>query len=193
MLRELTMSEAGLVAGGTLDFEERWRHPDLPTPWGFDEESGNAGEDENWDFVEEIVVFAGAAALSVNEPFRDMNQALIRAIIAELRSNLTDLFVSAGWSFMGVAAGATSYTDGTGIFVGVARPGPVLSGGTAAEGNEAGWDVGPDGVLYQSGPLRDESVAVYYDPVRNQHYYGGDVWSDVHNMYRWSVVGAAPR
>lgn len=145
-----------------------------------------SGESEStYDPVEGWLIQATSIALNGGNslPFQGLSAAMIELAIERLTKHVADYYVSLGWSF-GAAGGATIYSDGTGIFVGVARPGPVVSGGATAEGQESGWDVGPDSIVYQSGPVPVAgAVNIYYDPVRHSYYQAGDVWVEATGMY----------
>lgn len=93
------------------------------------------------------------------------------------------LTLSVGWSVV-IAGGVTAYNDGMGVFLGGARPGPVIGVGTATSGNEAGWDVGPDGIVYQSGPLPIAGYEkVYHDEKRGLTYMKGEVYYEPEDRY----------
>jgi hypothetical protein len=151
--------------------------------------SDGSGSDPNsedsFEWLDDAIIVDGMILTSVdqNPNYNSLSPDQMRNILNSWRDEWVNQNLSLGISYW-IAAGGTFYTDGVGIFLGIARPGLVLSGGTAAEGDEEGWDAGPDSVLYQSGPLPVAgSVAVFYDPVRNEYYTAGDVWDSELEVY----------
>lgn len=68
-------------------------------------------------------------------------------------SKIGDFVYTIGWSFDGAAGGITAEPDGTGVFVGVARPGPIFDVDESNTDGTQGIDVDPTSVLAKSGPI----------------------------------------
>ncbi|MDX2209089.1 MAG: hypothetical protein SFV20_01880 [Sphingopyxis sp.] len=203
MLKNLTRNDLSEVCGGYFKDEppHEWEKPNAIDYWCFSAENNQDQSDEdNWISYSEIVVTAMVAANVVPISQGSALADAFERMIGQLRDEANSFYLSAGWSFV-VAGGITGYSDGVGIFIGLARPGLYIGAGQDASGDgngsdpsaDGGWEFGADGVVYQSGKIPiTPATPVFYDPVKGDYYVPGQVWSEQHKMYLYPHELDAP-